>query len=66
MMEESTRTVRLPASVCEAAEQKFARCGTLEQFLSYVLQELVRDDATVMDQQEQRLIEGRLKDLGYI
>jgi hypothetical protein len=66
-MEESTRTLKLPSSLCDAAEQKFgARFGTLELFLSYVLQELVRDDATRMDQEEQRLVEERLKDLGYI
>jgi hypothetical protein len=38
----------------------------LEQFLTFVLQELLRDDAAQMDQAEQRIIEERLKDLGYI
>jgi hypothetical protein len=66
-MEENFRTLKLPSSLCDAAEQKFnARFGSLEQFLSHVLQELIRDDATRMDQEEQRMIEERLKDLGYI
>ena len=61
------RTIRLSASLCEAAEQKYAdRFGTLEQFLTHVLEQLVRDDALKMDQDEQRIIEERLKDLGYI
>ncbi len=63
----STRDVRLSAELCETAEQRFgARFGSLENFLTHVLEQLVGDDATQMDQEEQRLIEERLKDLGYI
>lgn len=63
----STREVRLPSDLCETAEQHFARrFGTLENFLTHVLEELVRDDASVMDSEEQRIIEERLKDLGYV
>jgi hypothetical protein len=66
-MAEDSRDIRLPASLCDAAEQKFAaRFGSLEQFLSFVLQELVREDAAQMDQDEQRVVEQRLKELGYI
>jgi hypothetical protein len=66
-MAESVREVRLPASLCAAAEQKFgARFGGLESFLTSVLQELVREDAAQLDQEERRIIEQRLKDLGYI
>ena len=61
------REVRLPSELCQGAEQRFgARFGSLEQFLTFVLQELLRDDAAEMDQAEQRIIEERLKDLGYI
>ena len=57
----------LPASLCDAVEQKFGkRFPSLEQFLTFVLQELVRDDATEMDEAEQKMIEQRLKDLGYL
>jgi hypothetical protein len=66
-MSDAIREVRLPADLCQAAEQRYgARFGSLEQFLSHVLQEVTRDDAIRMDQAEQRIIEERLKDLGYI
>ena len=61
------RDVQLPSSLCERVEQRFGnRFKNLEEFLTYVLQELVRDDAAQMDQAEQRLIEKRLQDLGYL
>jgi hypothetical protein len=66
-MSDDARSVKLPAVLCEAAEKKFgARFGTIEEFLTFVLQELVRDDAAQMDQDEQRIVEERLKDLGYV
>ena len=62
-----TREVVLPADLCQRAEEIYqARFGTLEQFLVFVLQELVRDDATQTDRAEQQIIEERLKDLGYV
>ncbi|MGH9512480.1 MAG: hypothetical protein ACRD2U_10135 [Terriglobales bacterium] len=61
------RDLRLPSDLCDKTEQVYgARFGTLEQFLTHVLEQLVRDDATRMDEEEQRIIEERLKDLGYI
>jgi hypothetical protein len=66
-MEASMRDLQLPSGLCEAAERRFGkRFGKLEDFLAYVLQRLVSDDAQQMDQDEQRIIEERLKDLGYI
>jgi hypothetical protein len=66
-MSNGMREVQLPAELCKNAEWRFgARFGNLEQFLTFVLQELLRDDAAQMDQAEQRIIEERLKDLGYI
>jgi len=38
----------------------------LHFFLVHVLQELLRDKAAQMDESERRVIEQRLKDLGYI
>ena len=62
-----TRELRLPLDLCQTAERKFAeRFGSLEEFLVFVMTELVRDDAAQMDQAEERVIEERLKDLGYI
>jgi hypothetical protein len=66
-MTESLREIRLPAQLCEAAEQRFAaHFGSLEELLVFLLRNLMRDDAAQMDQAEQRLIEERLRDLGYI
>jgi hypothetical protein len=61
------RDVRLPADLCRDAEQKYGeRFGSLEDFLTHVLTQLVREDATRMDRADQAVIEARLKDLGYI
>ena len=66
-MSDNMREVRLPSELCLAAEQRYgARFGSLEQILVLVLQELLRDDAAQMDQAEQRILEERLRDLGYI
>lgn len=66
-MPREMRDLRLPSDLCQAAEEKYRnRFGTLEQFLTHVLEQLVRDDGTKMDHDEQRIIEERLKDLGYI
>ena len=63
----SFRTVAIPEQLCRAAEQKFAhRFGALDELLTELLKELVRDNATANDEQEQRVIEERLKSLGYI
>ena len=66
-MSSDFREVRLPDELCREAERRFgARFGSLEEFLVFVLRELLRDQAAQMDQDEQRVIEKRLKDLGYI
>jgi hypothetical protein len=65
--DEQERTLRLPAELCRQAEQRFAhRFGSLEELLTFVLREILRDEAAQMDQAEQRIIEQRLRDLGYI
>ena len=62
-----TRTISLPEELCSVAEQKFLhRFGSLEEFVTTLLREMVRDDAVLMDEQEQRVVEERLKGLGYI
>ena len=66
-MMDSIRTITLPEELCRAAEQKFAdRFGTLDELLTAVLNQLLRDDAQKMEEKEQRIIEERLKGLGYI
>jgi len=56
-------TVSLPADLCMRAEKKF---GSLEQLLEYVLRDLLRDDDARRDEAEQRMVEQRLRDLGYL
>jgi len=61
------RDVRLPAELCAAAEKKFAqKFGSVEELLTFVLQDLSRDEALQLDHAEQRIIEERLRELGYI
>jgi hypothetical protein len=66
-MANELRDVRLPADLCSDAERRFgARFGNVEQLLTFLLRELLRDDAAQMDQAEQSVLEQRLRDLGYI
>ncbi len=61
------REIRLPDDLCQAAEQRYGRqFGSLEELVAFVLRELLRDDASHMDEAETRIIEERLRDLGYI
>ena len=62
-MNAAIRQVSLPDDLCAAAERKF---GNLEKFLKFVLDEVLREDAVALDQREQRLIEERLRELGYL
>lgn len=62
-----TRSLELPEELCQAVERRFAeRFGSLEECLIAVLNELVREDALKMDEQEEQIIEDRLRALGYV
>jgi hypothetical protein len=61
------REVRLAVDLCAAAEKKFSgRFGSMEELLTFVLQELLREDSSQADQTEQKIVEERLRELGYI
>jgi hypothetical protein len=45
------------------AEEKF---GSLDQLLEYVLRDLLRDDDAQTHKAEERAVEQRLRDLGYL
>jgi hypothetical protein len=63
----TTRRVELPVDLCQSVEERFAaQFGSLEQFLQFVLEEILRDDATPIDLREQRMVDDRLRDLGYL
>lgn len=61
------RTISLPEDICSAAEKRFGhRFGSVEELVSATLRELLRENALAMDESEQRIVEERLKGLGYI
>jgi hypothetical protein len=61
------RVVVLPENLCTAAEQRFgSKFGSITDLLTFVLTELLSDEAAPLDESEQKAVEQRLKDLGYI
>ena len=61
------RTVSLREDLCAAAEKFMpGRFDNLEALLSFLLEEIAKDDASKFDQAEEQIIEQRLRDLGYI
>jgi hypothetical protein len=61
------RTVTLPEDLCAAAEKWMAgQFESIEALLSFLLQEIVRNDSSKFDQAEEEIVEQRLRDLGYI
>ena len=61
------RVVELPENLCTAAEQRFgSKFGSITDLLTFVLTELLSDEAVQLDESEQKAVEQRLKDLGYI
>jgi len=61
------RSVTVPEKLCVAAEQKFAhRFGTVDELITELLKQLLQENSLAMDENEQHVIEERLKGLGYI
>jgi hypothetical protein len=59
--------VNLPADLCAQVEKRFGeRFGNIEKLLEYVLRDLLREDAAQADEAEQRIVEQRLRELGYL
>ncbi len=66
-MTASLRQVSLPEDLCSAAEELYGkRFPSLEKLIVFLLQEVTRQDAVRLDQEERRIIEERLKALGYL
>lgn len=60
------RSVQLPEHLCAEAEKRWGgRFASLESLLTSLLQELSRDE-TQLDRAEEKIIEQRLRDLGYL
>jgi hypothetical protein len=67
MTEIEMKDVRLPADLCAAAEKRFAKTfANVDELLIFILRDLSRDEASRFDQVEQRLVEERLRELGYL
>jgi hypothetical protein len=61
------RDLKLPSELCALVEKKFGeRFGNVEELLTFVLQELLREDSSQSDEAEQKIVEERLRELGYI
>jgi hypothetical protein len=61
------RELHLPEELCVAAEKKFGRAfSNLEELLISVLRDLARDEAAQLDLAEQKVVEERLRELGYL
>jgi hypothetical protein len=61
------RNIQLPEDLCHAAEEKFAgRFQNVEALLEFLLRDIVNDTATQLDEAEERIVEERLRELGYI
>jgi hypothetical protein len=66
-MTDEMRDIRLPADLCAAAEKRFGqKFANIEELLTAALRDLVSDDVSALDQAEQRLVEQRLRELGYL
>ena len=61
------RQLAVPEDLCLAAERLYGkRFPGVEQLIVFLLQEMTRQDAVRLDEEEQRVIEERLKALGYL
>lgn len=61
------RTLHLPSDLCAQAEARYGtRFGHVENLLTIVLQELLRNEVATLDHAEEQIIEERLRELGYI
>lgn len=61
------REIRLPEDLCKVAEQKFVgRFSNIESLLEFLLRDIVNDTAAQLDAAEERIVEERLRELGYI
>ena len=64
---DALRNVSLPEELCRSAEEKFSqRFESVDALLAAILEQLVRNDASNMDERELEIIEQRLRGLGYV
>ena len=62
-----SREIRIKESLYQAIQDRFGpQFGSVDELVGFVLQELLRNDTTALDESEQQMIRARLKDLGYL
>ena len=63
-----TRSITLSEEVCRRLEERFGspERPDVEAILTFVTNELLKDEAVGLDEQEERLIKKRLEELGYL
>ena len=66
-MNSPLREIRIKESLYQGVQRRFgAQFACVDDLVEFVLQELLRDDMTALDESEQQMIRARLKDLGYL
>jgi hypothetical protein len=64
---EAKRTIQLPQSLCEMVEkQVLGKFPDLESLIIFILERLTDDDGLQFDEQEEQIIQNRLRELGYL
>lgn len=64
----SQRDVQIPAQLYQAAQRLIAgtRFKSVDEFVSFALQQLTATDSASLNDKERKAIEERLRDLGYL
>ena len=64
----SWRELRLPSELCEKIEKQIqgSRFATVEEFVTFLLQEIASRNGSRFDEKERQAVEQRLRDLGYM
>lgn len=66
-MSSQKRTVELPEELCAQIEKEFGKSfASFEDLLVFVMQNLTQGQAAQMDEAERKILERRLRDLGYL
>jgi hypothetical protein len=62
-----SRQITIPEDLSRAAEKRFGgRFSDIQDFVIFLLQEVLRDESIEIDRAEQAAVEQRLRDLGYL
>ncbi len=66
-MSGEVRNVKLPEELCARVESRYGRqFASMEELLTFVLNELLCETPVQLNQAEERIIEERLRELGYV